>query len=204
MKRCENMIRYNVKVNEQIYLVELEKDTVAEQEVEDTESSADICFAAIKAEYDYCVTRAEKLENKVYILLAACAFVFVLLTTQIEKTGKMKLPQSGLELLGIIIYAILFIVAVISNVGVLVRAVNLLKSVKFERLDAGLLLTEGLPDERDTTAVRFIGRLYVQHTEKNNSILEKGYTAFNECVDLFIVSVIVLIALAMISIFLGL
>ena len=75
------MIRYNVKVNDQIYQVDLEKDTTT-QGAEKTESSADICFEAIKAEYDYCVTRAEKLENKVYILLAACAFVFVLLTTQ--------------------------------------------------------------------------------------------------------------------------
>ena len=38
-------------------------------------------------------------------------------------------------------------------------SVSLLKSVRFERLDAGLLLTEGVPDEKDTTAVRFIGRL---------------------------------------------
>lgn len=96
------------------------------------------------------------------------------------------------------------IVAVIGNVGMLVRTVNLLKSVNFERLDAGLVLTEGLPDEKDTTVVRFIGRLYVQRTEKNNAILEKGYTVFNKCVDLFCVSIIVLIALAIISIFLGL
>lgn len=198
------MIRYNIKANEQIYHIELEKDTIAQQDAKNTESSADICFDAIKAEYDYCVTRAEKLENKVYILLAACAFIFVLLTTQIEKAGKIKLPKSSIELLGIIVYAILLVIAVISNVGVLVRAVNLLKSVRFERLDAELLLTEGLPDEKDTTAVRFIGRLYVQHTSENNSILEKGYTAFNKCVDLFSVSIIVLIALAMISIFLGL
>lgn len=65
-KRCGNMIRYNVKVNKQIYQVELEKDTVVQQDVESIESSADICFNAIKAEYDYCVTRAEKLENKVF------------------------------------------------------------------------------------------------------------------------------------------
>ena len=148
------MIRYNVKVNEQIYQVDLEKDVATPQDAESTESSADICFDAIKAEYDYCVTRAEKLENKVYILLAACAFVFTLLTTQIEKVGKMKLPQSGYELVGIIIYVILLIVAVIGNVGMLVRTVNLLKSVNFERLDAGLVLTEGLPDEKDTTVVR--------------------------------------------------
>ena len=65
------MNRYNVKVNDQIYQVE-----VADVEANTTnneESSASICFEAIKAEYDYCVTRAEKLENKVYILLAACA-----------------------------------------------------------------------------------------------------------------------------------
>ena len=197
------MIRYNVKVNDQIYQVDLERDTTI-HDAESTESSADICFEAIKAEYDYCVTRAEKLENKVYILLAACAFVFALLTTQIEKAGKLEVPQSGSELLGIIIYTILLVVAVISNVGMLVMTVSLLKSVRFERLDAGLLLTEGVPDEKDTTAVRFIGRIYVQHTSKNNAVLEKGYTAFNRCVNAFCVSIVALIALAIISVFLGL
>ena len=183
--------------------MELEKDTTEQQDIECRESSADICFDAIKAEYDYCVIRAEKLENKVYILLAACAFVFVLLTTQIEKTGKMKLPQSGLELFVIVIYIILVSVSVISNVGMLVMTVNLLKSVRFERLDAGLVLIEGVPDEKDTTAVRFIGRYYVQHTAKNNAVLEKRYTVFNKCVKLFCVSIVTLIVVALISIFLG-
>ena len=73
----------------------------------------------------------------------------------------------------------------------------------FERLDAGLILTTGLPDEKETTVVRFIGRLYVQHTERNNAVLEKGYTVFNKCVNLFCVSVVTLIVLAIISIFLG-
>ena len=43
--------RYNVKVNDQIYQVE-----VADVEANTTnneESSASICFEAIKAEYDY-------------------------------------------------------------------------------------------------------------------------------------------------------
>lgn len=58
-------------------------------------------------------------------------------------------------------------------------SVSLLKSVRFERLDAGLLLTEGVPDEKDTTAVRFIGRLYVQHTSKNNAVLENEAFVFS-------------------------
>lgn len=55
-KRCESMIRYNVKINNQIYQVDLEKDTAVTQDAENIESSAEICFEAIKAEYDYCVT----------------------------------------------------------------------------------------------------------------------------------------------------
>ncbi len=193
--------RYNVKVNDQIYQVE-----VADVEANTTnneESSASICFEAIKAEYDYCVTRAEKLENKVYILLAACAFIFVLLTTQIEKAGNVNLPQTKPELYGIIIYAILLAIAIVSNVAMLIMSVNLLRSMRFGRLDAGLLLTEGLPDEKDTTAVRFIGSIYAQNTDNNNAILEKKYTAFNKCVGLFCVSTVALISLAVVSIFIG-
>ena len=74
----------------------------------------------------------------------------------------------------------------------------------FERLNSGLLLAEGVPDEKNTTAVRFIGRLYVQHTVNNNAVLEKGYTAFNKCVDAFCLSIVALIVLTIISIFLGL
>lgn len=90
------MSKYNVKVDGQIYQVEVndaETNTTNNEEL-----SASICFEAIKAEYGYCVTRAEKLENKVYILLAAFAFIFVLLTTQSEKAGNVNLPQTKPEL----------------------------------------------------------------------------------------------------------
>lgn len=131
------MNRYSVKVNDQIYQVEI--NDVEASITENEESSASICFEAIKAEYDYCVTRAEKLENKVYILLAACTFIFALLTTQIEKAGNVKLPQNKLELCEIIIYAILLVIAIGSNVVMLIMAVNMLKSMRFGRLDAGCL-----------------------------------------------------------------
>ena len=60
------MSKYNVKVDGQIYQVEV--NDAETNTTNNEESSASICFEAIKAEYDYGVTRAEKLENKVYIL----------------------------------------------------------------------------------------------------------------------------------------
>ena len=127
------MSKYNVKVDGQIYQVEVNDAETNTTNNED--SSASICFEAIKAEYDYCVTRAEKLENKVYILLAACAFIFVLLTTQIEKAGNVNLPQTKPELCGIIFYAILLVIAIVSNVVMqtLYEAQNIFNSLRMKR-----------------------------------------------------------------------
>lgn len=127
------MGKYNVKVDGQIYQVEVNDAEI--NTTNNEESSASICFEAIKAEYDYCVTRAEKLENKVYILLAACAFIFVLLTTQIEKAGNVNLPQTKPELCGIIFYAILLVIAIVSNVVMqtLYEAQNIFSSLRMKR-----------------------------------------------------------------------
>ena len=127
------MSKYNVKVDGQIYQVEV--NDAETNTTNNEESSASICFEAIKAEYDYCVTRAEKLENKVYILQAACAFIFVLLTTQIEKAGNVNLPQTKPELCGIIFYAILLVIAIVSNVVMqtLYEAQNIFNSLRMKR-----------------------------------------------------------------------
>lgn len=199
MERMENRVIYNVKVNEDAYQVELEKEVMTNSSFEVQESSANVCYEAIKSEYDYCVTRAEKLENKVYILLAACTFIFALLTSQIDKIGKMKFPSNCMELCIVILYVITLIIAIASNVLMIILSINLLKSTKFERIDEAILLTQGLLDESDITAVKFIGRLYVQNTERNNAILEKKYFRFNKCVVLFCVGTIAGIVLALLS-----
>ena len=195
----EDKVRYNVKVNEISYKVELVKDDMDNNNIEDQESSVDICYDIIKSEYDYCVTRAEKLENKVYILLAACTFIFALLTAQIDKIGKVKFPSDCMELCVVIIYVITLIIAISSNVCMIILSVNLLKGIKFERIDEAILLTQGLLDESGTTVVKFIGRIYVQNTKRNNAILEKKYSQFNKCVVLFCIGTIAGVVLALLS-----
>ena len=101
-----------MKVDGQIYQVEVNDAEI--NTTNNEESSASICFEAIKAEYDYCVTRAEKLENKVYILLAA---------------------QTKPELCGIIFYAILLVIAIVSNIVIqmLYEAQNIFNSLRMKR-----------------------------------------------------------------------
>lgn len=63
---------------------------------ENCDTSEDIVFDAMKEEYEHCVKRSEKLDNKIYILLTVCAFIFVLLTSIIEKASTFQMSQDEL------------------------------------------------------------------------------------------------------------
>lgn len=71
-------MRYTIQVDGNLYTVKIEEDPTHK---ETNETAEDIAYSALLSEYDHCVQRAEKLDNKVYILLTVCAFLFVLLTS---------------------------------------------------------------------------------------------------------------------------
>lgn len=75
------------------YDVEVEK-IGADTSTTDAEHSAEMVFEAIKNEYDHCVARSEKLDNKVYILLTICAFVFAFATSIYSKISSITKPET--------------------------------------------------------------------------------------------------------------
>lgn len=124
------------------------------------ETSELVIFDAMKAEYEHCVQRAGKLDNKVYILLTVCAFVFVLITTLIEKASDFGMPQNMTKESLIIVYWLLIVVDVVAFCVVLAKLVVLLGSINFERLDIGDVLENNIIEERTKTAVKYIGTKY--------------------------------------------
>ena len=80
---------------------------------ENCDTSEDIVFDAMKEEYEHCVKRSEKLDNKIYILLTVCAFIFVLLTSIIEKASTFQMSQDMTKISLIIIYWLLLLVDVV-------------------------------------------------------------------------------------------
>lgn len=71
---------------------------------ETSDTSEEIVFDAIKVEYEHCVQRSEKLDSKINILLTVCAFIFVLLTSIIEKAGTFNTPMGMAQFSWIVIY----------------------------------------------------------------------------------------------------
>lgn len=167
------------------------------------ETSELVIFDAMKAEYEHCVQRAGKLDNKVYILLTVCAFVFVLITSLIEKVGDFCMPQNMAEESLIIVYWLLIIADVVTFCVVLVKLVVLLGSIKFERLDIGDVLENNIIEERPKTSVKYIGARYWKCIDNNHAILEKQYEKLNFCVIGLVLNVTISLVLSFVCVFIS-
>lgn len=194
-------MEYKVQIDDNSYVVEIKE---VPTRMEQDKTAEDIAYSAFLSEYDHCVQRSEKLDNKVYILLTVCAFLFVLLTSVISEAGKFRFPESGLAL-GLIIAYVVFL---IGNVGIyvlmLVKLVGLLRSVSFARFDTSEILTGNLISETPATVSRYIGTKYVRCINHNNAVIEERYKKFNFCVKLMVADVVLSIILALICTFISL
>lgn len=164
------------------------------------EKSELVIFDAMKAEYEHCVQRAGKLDNKVYILLTVCAFVFVLITSLIEKAKDFCLPQNMTEESLVIVYWLLIIVDVVDFCVILVKLVVLLGSINFERLDIGDVLENNIIEERPKTSVKYIGAKYWKCINDNHAILERQYEKLNFCVIGLVVNVTISLLLSFVCV----
>ena len=194
------MTKYRVQVDDKTYSVEIEALSNMKEEVK---TSEDISFSAFVSEYEHCVQRAEKLDNKVYILLTVCAFLFVLLTSIINEAGRFAFPETGIGLALIIAYALLLVFDVAVYGVMLIKLVGLLKSVPFGRFNTREILNYDLVAQTPATTSRYLGTKYVRCIDYNNDLLEKRYKKFNFCVNLLAADVIISIFLAFICVFIS-
>lgn len=194
-------MEYKVQIDDNSYVVEIEEMTDCNTL---NKTAEDIAYSAFLSEYDYCVQRSEKLDNKVYILLTVCAFLFVLLTSAISEASKFRFPENGLLLGFVIAYVLCLTCDVGSYVLMLIKLVGLLRSVSFARFDTSEILTSNLVSETPATVSKYIGTKYVRCINHNNAVLEERYKRFNFCVKLMVANVCFSIILAFICVFVSL
>lgn len=133
---------------------------------EKLDTSEEIVFDAIKVEYEHCVQRSEKLDSKINILLTVCAFIFVLLTSIIEKAGTFNAPMDMAQFSWIVIYWILTLVDVVTFCVLLIKLVTLLGSISFERLDICDVMENNIIELKPKATVKYIGANYIRVSER--------------------------------------
>lgn len=156
-------------------------------------TSASIAMEAAKIEYEYCLKRSEKLDNKVYIMLTVCAFLFVMLTDIIKVIERFAFPSNSGILTLIIIFSISLTATVICFFVLLVMLINLLSGIKVNRFLSDDIINLDMVKANAERTARYICSRYVECKIRNNTLLEKKYNRFNKCIIIMIVTIALLI-----------
>lgn len=188
---------YIVNVNEKTYHITLQHNN--NRSPNHTDFSEELSYETTKAEYDHCVQRSEKLDNKVYIILTVYAFLFALLCDIIKKSSDFSFPQSNIQLVLLIIYSILLALNVFLYVLILIQLTYLLKGVAIQRFNPQIILEREMIDANSKAVAKYICSRYNQCIDTNKNILEKRFEKFNKCVNCMIPIIIISIFLIFIS-----
>ncbi len=195
------MNQYIVNVNDKSYNISVESQF--QQTSNDTNYSENLSYESTKAEYDHCVQRSERLDNKVYIILTVYAFIFVLLCDILKKIGDFSFPKDQIQLALIIVYSILLTFNSMLYIFTLIQLTSLLKGVSIQRFSPQKVLERDMVNVNSKTVARYVCSRYTQCIGTNNNILEKRFKKFNLCVNCIIPIIIISVLLVFISNFIS-
>lgn len=203
------MNTYKVKINDNEYDISVENMLGDEMQAiersdpiknnEDYSAASSYVLDAVKKEYDYCLQRSEKLDNKIYISLTVLAFLFVLLCSVIGGMKDISLPQSAHQLEITIIFYVILLLTTGLFIYVLINLALLLKGVDVARFDSKEALKANLTEQKPEVTSKFISMRYLFCIDENYNKLQNRYKKFNRCVYCIIPIVISLIILAFIQ-----
>ena len=154
-----------------------------------------LLYDAVKSEYEHCVKRSEKLDNKVYILFTVCAFLIVILGNVVNKISDIAFPENRMELFLIIVFAISLTACIGAFTVILIILAGLIKPIMLKRFKSSLVYDLDMISFESKTAFRTILQYYEDSISVNDSTLEDGYKKFGRCVRLMIFVIIDMIVL---------
>ena len=181
-------MEYQVTVNRIKYLVTISPSSCDENLHEKADA---ITYETAKAEYEHTIHRLDRLDNKVYILLTACAFLFSMVSSALQENKLALLPKTVQETL--------LLASFLSFLLLLIILVSLLGSVKLKRFNISMVNEHDMIYADKMHATKYICLNYLKCTSHNNDLLEKRYRRYNICVILMIINIAALLSLAVIK-----
>lgn len=160
----------------------------------DTIEQLNMCLEISRAEYEHSFRRAERLDNKIYILLTVCAFIFVVLISAMEKGAGYSWAMfcsNG----WVFTYNSILLLCIIGTIVLLGALIYSLSGADFKRYDSNLVLEYNMLSEDMKKVTRFTIMKYENAREHNNKIVTKRYRILNFCVKLLIALVAALICI---------
>ena len=195
IKKEEGIVRYRVYTSDkeyEIFVEAMDEETI--NCIKDT--GEDVSFTAAQDEYNYCFQRSAKLDNKVYILLTVCAFLFVMLSGAIKKLSEFAIPQTKNQLIVEGGYIVILTLSVATFIIILVKLIGLLRGIKLSRFDSYEILNKDMLRKEKKQVIKYICMMYEQCRSENNRLIEAQYKHFNQCVKLMVINIVLLLVSA--------
>ena len=155
-------------------------------------SSIEMCLEISKLEYEYSFRRAEKFDNKVYILLTVCGFMFVMFMNAVSNIGEIDI-FSPFKSNWILAYDILIVLCVTGMITILVRLVYALSGLKLKRHDSKLILQGNMISKSPRDIALFTIMHYETAKSYNNKQIGERYKSLELSVNILIAVLIMLI-----------
>ena len=157
--------------------------------------SAEACCNILYREYEHTVNRSDKLDNKVYIALTFCAFMFVSVLDLISNITKVEFPTASRELTLFVVYIVLCFITTGLFLHTLVELAKLLKPMEISRISADFYTRNELQQYAPFTIYTFTMSKYRESIDFSKDELENRFQIYYKCIEKLIVIVIGIFAL---------
>lgn len=136
-------------------------------------------LTSLTTEYENQFDRSNKLDNKVYITITFCGFLFVFIIGLFNGLSQLEKPQDGLQLFVSVLYILTCIGVMGAYAFVLVFFMRLLQPEQITRMDPDIMRKEHF-EEMEEEAARL--RLIALYRETVNGNLVKLHRRCDEFV----------------------
>lgn len=154
-----------------------------------------------RSEYEHCIKRMNRLDNKIYILLTVCAFVFIMLTGVIGDIGSIRLPKGLFDSVLLIVYLTLVVVTIIRVIILLKGLINALSTIKLQRFDSADILDYDMVHADISQVAGYVVAIYESSRKINNERIDNKYDTLQKSVDRLVKVSILVIVLALLGAF---
>lgn len=167
------------------------------------ESDSNLCYQIALQEYEHCVKRLQRLDNKIYILLTVCAFLFTRITNAIGLINEISFPVNIMDWLFLCLYLFLLLYCSISIIQLLYSLIKALSSIKMDRFDSSEILEKNMVFADKRKVIEYVIIKYEQARDKSNTLIDKRYIKIDYCVKTLKNLVVALVIMTMIGSFLS-
>ena len=130
-------------------------------------ASQTLALNSLILEYKNSFDRSNKLDNKVYIVITFCGFLFVFITNLFSGLTRLSVPSGAVPTVLTVLYVGCCLAVMLAYIGVLVFFLALLRPEKIHRMDPEYVQVELLATLPEQEATERLLELYRQTVNEN-------------------------------------